>query len=77
MRPGDHRRDPVVAPADSDFNVDLDVDVVVIGVGFAGMFMLHRLRQIGCTATVFEAGGDVGGTWYWNRYPGALMRCAI
>ena len=75
MRPGDHRRDPVVAPADSDFNVDLDVDVVVIGAGFAGMFMLHRLRQIGCTARVFEAGGDVGGTWYWNRYPGA--RCDV
>ena len=61
--------------ADNDFNVDLDVDVVVIGAGFAGMFVLHRLRQIGCTARVFEAGGDVGGTWYWNRYPGA--RCDV
>ncbi|MEP5320910.1 flavin-containing monooxygenase, partial [Marinobacter alexandrii] len=39
------------------------------------MYMLHRLRQIGLSATVFEAGTDVGGTWYWNRYPGA--RCDV
>ena len=50
-------------------------DAIVIGAGFAGMYMLHRLRQIGLSATVFEAGTDVGGTWYWNRYPGA--RCDI
>ncbi len=50
-------------------------DVVVIGAGFAGMHMLHRLRGLGMTAQVFEAGGDVGGTWYWNRYPGA--RCDV
>ncbi|MGR6964329.1 flavin-containing monooxygenase [Geodermatophilus sp. URMC 61] len=49
------------------------VDVVVVGAGFAGMYMLHRLRQQGCTVQVFETAGDVGGTWYWNRYPGA--RC--
>jgi cyclohexanone monooxygenase len=48
-------------------------DVVIVGAGFAGMYMLHRLRQINLTAKVFEAGDDVGGTWYWNRYPGA--RC--
>jgi cyclohexanone monooxygenase len=51
------------------------LDVVVIGAGFAGMYMLHRLRTIGCTVRVFEAGDDVGGTWYWNRYPGA--RCDV
>ena len=50
-------------------------DAIVIGAGFAGMYMLHRLRQIGLSATVFEAGTDVGGTWYWNRYPGA--RCDV
>ena len=48
-------------------------DVVIVGAGFAGMYMLHRLRQLGMTAVVFESGHDVGGTWYWNRYPGA--RC--
>jgi len=46
-------------------------DAVVVGAGFAGMYMLHRLRGLGFSARVFEAGGGVGGTWYWNRYPGA------
>jgi cation diffusion facilitator CzcD-associated flavoprotein CzcO len=48
-------------------------DVVVVGAGFAGMYMLHRLRGLGVRAVVFEAGDDVGGTWYWNRYPGARV----
>jgi cation diffusion facilitator CzcD-associated flavoprotein CzcO len=46
-------------------------DVVIIGAGLAGMYQLHKLRQLGLRVRVFEAGGDVGGTWYWNRYPGA------
>jgi cyclohexanone monooxygenase len=50
-------------------------DAVVVGAGFAGMYMLHRLRQLGFAARVYEAGGGVGGTWYWNRYPGA--RCDV
>jgi len=50
-------------------------DVVVVGAGFAGMYMLHRLRRQGMTARVFEQGSGVGGTWYWNRYPGA--RCDV
>jgi cation diffusion facilitator CzcD-associated flavoprotein CzcO len=49
-----------------------DVDAVVIGAGFSGLYMLHKLRdELGLTVRVFEAGGGVGGTWYWNRYPGA------
>ena len=52
-----------------------DVDVVVVGAGFAGMYLLHELRENGFTSRVLEAGDDVGGTWYWNRYPGA--RCDI
>jgi cyclohexanone monooxygenase len=51
------------------------VDVVIVGAGFAGMYMLHRLRGLGVSARVFEAGSGVGGTWYWNRYPGA--RCDV
>ena len=51
------------------------VDVVVVGAGFAGLYMLHRLRGLGMTARAFEAGSGVGGTWYWNRYPGA--RCDV
>src|SRR3977135_3551872 len=49
------------------------IDAVVIGAGFAGMYALFRLRKLGMTTLVFERGSDVGGTWYWNRYPGA--RC--
>jgi cyclohexanone monooxygenase len=50
-------------------------DAVVVGAGFAGMYMLHRLCGLGFSARVFEAGSGVGGTWYWNRYPGA--RCDV
>ena len=50
-------------------------DAVVVGAGFAGMYMLHRLRLLGLSARVYEAGDGVGGTWFWNRYPGA--RCDI
>jgi cation diffusion facilitator CzcD-associated flavoprotein CzcO len=46
-------------------------DVLVIGSGISGMYQLHRLRGLGLRARVFEAGDGVGGTWYWNRYPGA------
>jgi cyclohexanone monooxygenase len=51
------------------------VDAVIVGAGFAGLYMLYRLRGLGLHCVVIEAGGDVGGTWYWNRYPGA--RCDI
>jgi cyclohexanone monooxygenase len=50
-------------------------DVVIVGAGFAGLYMLHRLRGLGLTARVYEQGDGVGGTWYWNRYPGA--RCDV
>ena len=51
------------------------VDIAVVGAGFAGLYLLHRLRQAGFAAQGLEAADDVGGTWYWNRYPGA--RCDI
>src|SRR5688572_27094398 len=53
----------------------MDYDAVVIGAGFAGLYQLYKLREEGFTAVVFEMGDGVGGTWYWNRYPGA--RCDI
>jgi cation diffusion facilitator CzcD-associated flavoprotein CzcO/acetyl esterase/lipase len=53
----------------------LEVDVVVVGAGFSGLYMLHRLREMGFSAHAFEAADGVGGTWYWNRYPGA--RCDV
>jgi cation diffusion facilitator CzcD-associated flavoprotein CzcO len=48
-----------------------EYDAIVIGAGISGIFMLYRLRELGMTTRVFEAGTNVGGTWYWNRYPGA------
>ena len=51
------------------------VDVVIVGAGFGGMYMLHRLRGLGLSAVVFDVASGVGGTWYWNRYPGA--RCDV
>jgi cation diffusion facilitator CzcD-associated flavoprotein CzcO len=50
-------------------------DAVVVGAGFAGLYMLYRLRGLGLSVRVLEAGDGVGGTWYWNRYPGA--RCDV
>lgn len=52
-----------------------ELDAVIVGAGFAGMYMLHRLRGLGLRVRVFDIAGDVGGTWYWNRYPGA--RCDV
>ena len=51
------------------------VDAVIVGAGFAGLYALQKLREIGITAHAFEAADDVGGVWYWNRYPGA--RCDV
>ena len=55
--------------------VPSEIDVVVVGAGFGGMYMLHRLRALGLSAIVFDTASGVGGTWYWNRYPGA--RCDV
>ena len=52
-----------------------NVDAVIVGAGFSGLYLLHRLRKAGFSTRVFERGGGVGGTWYWNRYPGA--RCDV
>src|ERR1700731_1691297 len=50
-------------------------DVIIVGAGFSGLYMLHRMRELGFTVRLYEAGKGVGGTWYWNRYPGA--RCDV
>ena len=51
------------------------LDALIAGAGFAGLYMLHRLRGLGLSARIYEAGRGIGGTWYWNRYPGA--RCDV
>jgi cyclohexanone monooxygenase len=50
-------------------------DVLIVGAGFAGLYSVHRFRSLGFRVRAFEAGNDIGGTWFWNRYPGA--RCDI
>jgi cyclohexanone monooxygenase len=55
--------------------IEKSFDVVIVGAGFGGMYMLHRLRGLGMSAIVFDTASGVGGTWYWNRYPGA--RCDV
>ncbi len=49
---------------------DSTVDAVIVGAGISGMYQLYKLRQLGLRVKVFESGSDIGGTWYWNRYPG-------
>src|SRR4051812_22135798 len=56
-------------------NKVINLDAVIIGAGFSGMYMLYRLREAGFSTRVYEAGSEVGGVWYWNRYPGARCDC--
>src|SRR6202035_971978 len=60
----------VAGPRESQISV-LDYDAIMIGAGMSGLYQLYRLREEGMRIRVFEAGTNVGGTWYWNRYPGA------
>src|SRR3984957_10298445 len=58
-------------PKHDDENEDLDI--IIVGAGFAGLYLLDRLRGMGMAVQVFEAGGGLGGVWYWNCYPGACV----
>lgn len=60
-----------IAPDVSDTRADLELDAVVLGSGVAGLYQLYQLREQGLRVHAYERGSDVGGTWYWNRYPGA------
>lgn len=66
---------PSLITVDTSAQLPDQVDAVVVGAGFAGLYALHKLRSAGLTVRVFEAAPDVGGTWYFNRYPGA--RCDV
>ncbi len=54
-------------------NNAIALDAVIVGAGFAGLYMLHKLREQGLTTRIYEAGSGPGGTWFWNRYPGARV----
>ena len=58
-----------VNSADSKSNFDFQA--IIIGAGIGGLYQLYKLRESGFNVRIFDSGGDVGGTWYWNRYPGA------
>src|SRR3712207_3626154 len=66
---------PMSAPHDRETSAGAspipEHDAIIIGAGMSGLYQLHRLRELGMRVLVFEAGTGVGGTWYWNRYPGA------
>jgi cyclohexanone monooxygenase len=66
---------PVVKDSETSAGTGSDFDAVIVGAGFAGLYMLHRLRAAGFRVRVYESGDGVGGTWFWNRYPGA--RCDV
>jgi len=56
-------------------NLPRSLDVAIVGAGFGGLYTLHRLRELGFDVRVYEVGSGIGGTWFWNRYPGA--RCDV
>src|ERR1700758_2146057 len=75
---GDHlaaRRESMASsqavPSKVESDPTMDFDAIIIGAGVSGLYQLYKLRELGLKARVFEAGTGVGGTWYWNRYPGA------
>ena len=65
------RNQPLAVDADATSTGGQTVDAVIVGAGFGGLRALHKMRELGLSAVVVEAAGDVGGTWFWNRYPGA------
>jgi cyclohexanone monooxygenase len=73
--PGKHREASMPLSPPDELQSAARFDAVIVGAGFAGLYMLHRLRGLGLSAQVIEAADGVGGTWYWNRYPGA--RCDV
>jgi cation diffusion facilitator CzcD-associated flavoprotein CzcO len=65
----------VTTRVDRSHSTVREVDVAVVGAGFAGLYLLHRCHELGLSVVAFDVADDVGGTWYWNRYPGA--RCDV
>ena len=61
----------VEGPVTDSKEIAPEYDALIIGAGVCGIYMLHRMLELGLRVTVLEAGEDLGGTWYWNRYPGA------
>ena len=62
---------PLNASSNNFLDAELNYDAILIGAGISGLYQLYNLRELGLRVRVFEAGTGVGGTWHWNRYPGA------
>jgi cation diffusion facilitator CzcD-associated flavoprotein CzcO len=63
-----HHKDETGSYADN-----LDTEVLIVGAGFGGIYLMHKLRQLGFRCKIFEAGRELGGIWHWNCYPGARV----
>jgi cation diffusion facilitator CzcD-associated flavoprotein CzcO len=56
---------------------ELETEVLIVGAGFGGVYLMHKLRQLGLQCKIMEAGTDIGGIWHWNCYPGARVDSQI
>jgi NADPH-dependent 2,4-dienoyl-CoA reductase/sulfur reductase-like enzyme len=59
------------SPSNENYAKELETDVLIVGAGFGGIYLMHKLRQLGYNCKIFEAGTELGGIWHWNCYPGA------
>ncbi|KAL0573033.1 hypothetical protein V5O48_008926 [Marasmius crinis-equi] len=67
-----------MAPSDCNSGSNIgELDILIVGAGFSGVYALHRLRQLGCSVKLFEAGNGLGGTWHWNCYPGSRVDSSV
>ena len=59
------------SPSNENYAKELETDVLIVGAGFGGVYLMHKLRQLGYKCKIYEAGTELGGIWHWNCYPGA------
>lgn len=64
-------------PGNENYAKELETDVLIVGAGFGGIYLMHRLRQLGLKCKIYEAGSNIGGIWHWNCYPGARVDSQI
>jgi phytoene dehydrogenase-like protein len=65
------------APDNENYAKELETDVLIVGAGFGGIYLMHKLRQLGFNCKIYEAGTNLGGIWHWNCYPGARVDSQI
>lgn len=65
------------APGNDNYVKELETDALIVGAGFGGIYLMHKLRQLGLNCKIFEAGTELGGIWHWNGYPGARVDVSV